>query len=223
MLDALVSWFVGKDIYIDIFSAVVLAIVLGYAASFVKLNPKREYQFFIAAFALLALSFVFQTLAHFTLYHTTTTVKQMGIITLTTTIIKRQDWIIFWSTLLYRACTLLGLYFLYQVYAAKQRLPLVLFQAYLLLLVGFLSQTAYYAFHLTALILLALVLSSAWKRADTWFLASVGLLLLSQAIFLLLVLGNLVYVAAELVQLLGFVLLLITFILVLRHAKKRTA
>jgi hypothetical protein len=221
--------FYGKDLFIDIFSIIVSLLIFSYAMKYYKINKEqKKYKYIISSFALLAISFVFKILTHFTIYYKTVETKQMGVLTITYQTLKSSQILIFWGLFLYRVLSLLALYLLYAGYTRKQTKSSTLLIIYLLLLVGYLSQSVYYVYHLTSFFLLFLItdrLLHAYSKSrhyKTRLLAySFGTIMLSQALFIFLNINPIFYILAEIIQLCGYLLLLFTFIKVLRDGKKK--
>jgi hypothetical protein len=89
------------------------------------------------------------------------------------------------------------------------------------------SDNAFQVFHFTSFVLLALICWELWKGINkrktvngTLLLWSFGIIALSQLLFIFLLYNEMAYVGGEIVQLVGYLLLLVTFVRVLRHAKE---
>ena len=228
-VDGLLDWFAVKDVFIDIFSMLVSAVVLFYAFRFHRLNKsQKKYSFIIMSFLFLTLSFIFKVISHIVLYMSSPGVKQVGIITLTYQSMESVEIGIFFGILLFRIAALLSLYFFYSTYSEKQSKSSMIIIIYLLLAVGYFSQQSYYFYHITAFIILLAIcyyLFKVYKKneyATTLLLtSSFAIIMLSRVLFIFLGVTALFYIMAEVVQLIGYLLLSMTFILVLNHGKKK--
>lgn len=229
MFDLIFSpyWFYDKDILIDIFSVIVLGFIALFARKCYILSNKKNYRFLYISFFLLALAFIFKSLTNLTIYHTVTQTKQVGFLVYTYEIVKTYDMIPYIGFLLYRVLTLFGLYMLYLIYDDKQSVPTKILICFLLIFSTYFSHSAYYVFHVTSLFLLGAI---SWYYTQNYcrtrtssakmLMTSFWIITLSQIIFVFVKLHKLLYVAAEFVQLTGYLLLLLTFIKVLRDGKK---
>ncbi len=228
MIDVVYSpqWFYGKDIIIDIFSIFVLFLI-GYSSlQFYRLKKNKKHAYLALSFFFVGLSFLFKILTNFTIYYNVLETEHLGAFTFIHQEVESSTILFFIGFLLYRILTLLGLYILYSTYQEQPKQH-ILFVAYLLLILTYFSTSAYYLFHITSLFLLVLITSYyiknylKEKRISTKLLAtSFGIISASQIIFIFIEVNHIFYVIAELVQLIGYLILLITFIRVLKYDKK---
>ncbi len=223
------AWFFDKDIIIDIVSIVILLLIGYFAWQFHKFNRKKESHVLLAiSFFTLGAAFLFKILTNFILYHPVVQTQQIGPLTFSYLTIHYNNIFQVVGTALYQLLTLAGLYLLYSLYYKKQLKSSIFFMAYFIIILTIFSLEAYYLFHLTAFLFLALLV---WKmytnyrktkdKAGETLLISFSIIALSQILFMFVGLNLLIYVFAELVQLLGYIFLLSAFIMVLRYAKKR--
>lgn len=231
MIQAVYSpqWFYGKDLMIDAVSGLVLLLIAITSFRFYRINRSNKNHLLMAiSFLFLAVSFAFKILTHFTLYYTTNGIKDLGFVKITYQIIKPTDTLFAIGFLAYRLLTLLGLYALYSVYQKNQSSSNICMIIFLLITSTYFSKDAYYMFHLTSMILLALVTYhyftnySKNKNLSTKLLAySFALITVSQVMFMLTHYGLILGVTGEVVQLIGYTILLITFVMVIKHGKKK--
>ena len=222
------SWFYGKDILIDLVSMIVLLCIGYFSFQYHKLDKKRPgYSLFTVSFLLLSIAFIFKILTNFTIYYTATITQQIGIFTLTHQGVQSSDIFSVWGTLLFRTLTLLGFYLLYTHYYKKQERTTIIFVIYLLLITTYFSRIAYYIFHATLLLLLLYISYQQYqnyqrtkdKPAQMVFYSFITIAL-SQLTFIFMGTNQLYYVLAEMIQLIGYTLLLVSFLMVLHHGKK---
>jgi hypothetical protein len=220
-------WFHGKDMVIDVMSALVVSLLALFTFRYYRLSRSRSYVFLSAGFALIALAFLAKVLANFTLYYTETGTTQFGDFLLTYTQVQSSNLLLIAGFFLYKLFTLLGVYLLYYVYQQRQSATTELLFAYLIVVSALFSTFAYALFHLTALLLLFLVVKAYFSRyrisrnhLTLMLAASFAVIASSQFIFLLVAAGRWFYVFAEGVQLIGYLLLLVTFAGVLVRGKK---
>lgn len=223
------KWFYGKDIVIDIFSIIVLALISVFSIKSYKLNKKnKNYLWFGTSFITLGVSFLFKILTNFTIYYNVIDTKTLGFFTFTYKTIQTSDILFSIGFLCYMFLTLLGFFILYEIYQKKHLKQDILLILFFIIVISYFSTSKYFIFHLTSFLFLLLISTNYLenyhkKRKITSKLLALSFLIitLSQLIFIFVNLNKLFYVIAELIQLVGYILLLFTFIGVLKNAKKK--
>ncbi len=221
-------WFYGKDIIIDLISVSVLFLIALFSVKYYRMNKENKNHLLLAtSFIIIAVSFLFKIIMNFTIYYTGLEAKQLGNITLIYTAMKQTDLLFTAGFLMHRVLMLLGLYMLCSIYLKQNRTTIFLV-TYLIVISTYFSWSAYFIFHLTALILLLIItlnyLSNYRKTGHytiKWLTYSFILITISQMIFMFISICPLMYVIAEVVQLAGYVGLLITFIKVIKYGQKK--
>ena len=221
------QWFYGKDIVIDLVSVFVLLLIAFFSFKYYKIRKNKNYVYFGLSFILLSVSFLFKILTNFTIYFHVLETKNIGFLSLTYQTIKTSDVLFIVGFLIYRLLTLFGLYMLYSVYYDQPKTNIFLI-AYLILVSTYFTQSAYYIFHLTSLILLVLLTIQYSKtyiknknNATRMLASSFGIITASQILSIFVSISTKFYVFAEIIQLIGYVILLFSFLTVLRHGKKK--
>ncbi len=222
-------FFCGKDLVIDVLSALVLLLILLRVISYYRANrEEKKHLLLIASFAILTLSFVFKVLSHSLIYYSAKTTRQIGLITLTYQTLQQSTALVFWGLVLYRALSLLGFYLLFLIYTPRESRLHFALTAYLVLVLGYLSHSLFNLYYFTAFLLLAATAfaigsaSVANKNPLTRALAwSVSIIAASQLVFMLAAAHGLFYIAASLLQLCGYAVLLTVFLKVIIDGKKR--
>jgi len=221
-------WFYGKDIIIDIVSIFVLFLIAFFSIKFYKLNKRnKNYLFLALSFIFIGCSFIFKIITNFTIYYHILETRRIGFMTFTYNAVNSSHILFFVGFLMYRLLMLFGLYMLYSIYLKQQKSNIFLI-SYLIIISTYFSSSAYYLFHVTSLFFLVIItyryLKNYKKNRDftTKLLAySFGMITLSQVVFVFVAINTFLYVIAELIQLASYISLLITFIMVLRHGKKK--
>ena len=221
-------WFYGKDIIIDIVSIFVLILIAFFSLKYYRYNKKnKNYLILSSSFFIIALSFLFKILTNFSLYYNVLETKNMGFVTFTYQTIRSTDTLFFIGFFLYRLLTLFGLFILFNIYEKKKGINTILLISYLLMISTYFSQSAYYIFHITSLLLLAIITIQYYKNSGSirsftpkLLAVSFAVIALSQILFIFIRIDLIYYVIAEIVQLVGYILLLITF-MVLKYGKKK--
>jgi hypothetical protein len=222
------TWFYGKDLIIDIISVCVLLLIAIFSAHYYRINRLKKNYFYLAlSFSLLAIAFICKIAMNFSIEYNIVETRNLGFVTLAYETIKSSDTLFYMGFLLYRLLTLLGLYILYTIYQRQTKTTIFL-MLYMIIIATYFSQAYYHIFHFTALILLLLITHQHIKHyrennlSTTRMLAiSFGIIALSQVIFVVNRINSFFYVTGEIVQLMGYIMLLLTFITVLRYGKKK--
>ncbi len=223
------QWFYGKDIIIDSLSFLIVLLILFYSIKFYRMNrSQKKYLYLISSFLLLSLSFLAKLMSHFIIYYTAVETKKIGIISLTYQTINSSGLFVFWGILIYRILSLFAIYLFYLIYSDKLDVMNQALMIYLLMLVAYLGHSEFYLFHLTYSMLLLFIIISIYSRyskkksiSTKRLVNGFELLLLSQLVFIFIFAGNPLYLIGEIIQLLGYVLIVLGFIKVLGSGKKK--
>ena len=218
-------WFFGKDIYVDLVSVIVLFMIAFFSYRYYGLSKRKKYAIFSTSFLLMAVSFIFKIVTNFTLYHQKLETKTFGLITYTYSTLQQSDILFQLGFLFHRLLMLFGLYLLYSIYAKpKKGTSFLIF--YLIVVSTIFMRSAYFIFHLSSLILLILIslyYIKNYKKSynNKLLFTSFLTIILSQLLFMFIKFDLTLYIVAEFVQLLAYIVLLITIIRVLKDGKKR--
>ncbi|MGV8169641.1 MAG: hypothetical protein ACP5N3_06320 [Candidatus Nanoarchaeia archaeon] len=223
------QWFSGPDFIIDLFSVVILLMIGFFAWKFYSMNKEnKKHLWLFLALGVLSLSFIFKIITYLILYKTTFSVEVFSVLGQLVYYLQPNNFYFSISFIVYALLTLLGFYLLYTVYEPKIPPSTSILMFYSLLVIALFTENAYFFLHLTAMILSVFITIALWKNYrknhldTTKALAfSFGIISFSRIFFILASFYSSMYVLGELIQLIGFMLLLITFITVLRHGKKK--
>ncbi len=221
------GWFSGWDILIDAVSIIVALLVAAYSWKVYRLNRENRFAYFSLAFILVAIGLLLKTLTSGVLYYTP--IRDVAADVLRPLAGPRLQF----SHLLYRGgfflqmAPLLGAWLLIFFISQKSRARLHKFHElsqmalfiYLVLLISIVANFKYFVFHLTSMVLLGLIvlnyyknfLNTANKNALRVMWAFL-LILVANAFFVFVFLVPGFYALGELFQLLGFLLLLGTYV-----------
>jgi len=222
-------WFYGKDIVIDIVSVVVVLLIAVFSFRNFLLDKKNKRHFFLSsAFILLGLSFIIKILTNILSHTESWLSRQFWLSVFGTQIIKSYGFLSAIGFLLYALLTLFGFYILY-VLSSKDELSMnYVIIAYFIIILTYFTRFTYFILYITAFIFLFAISRRYFlsyketKYKNTLFLcSSFSVITLSQFVFIFTSSNPTLSVAAELIQLLGYLFLLYTFIMVLRNAKKK--
>ena len=196
------QWFYGKDIFIDIISLIVLALISFFAFKYYKFNKdKKKHIYLCISFGLIALSFLFKVMTNFSLYwiekHTAIIGSSMFIIN----VLHYSNTLFLVGTLVYRLLTIAGLFLLYLMYFPKQRKSSIFLLGYFILVTVYFTQYAFYPFHITTFLLLIFL---AWHcyhnyritkdRPALLIFSSFSIIAISQVLAVFLMMNKIFYV-----------------------------
>jgi hypothetical protein len=219
------EWFYGFDSVIELIAVIVSILLVYYSYKCFKLTKENKYLYFSIAFMSITLGFVAKIIGTLAIYRPTITRTAIGstihetFTGLTPYNINAMAFTIFIFF------TLLGFMVLFLIISRltwkNQRVIALLL--YFVFLAAWISIIHYQLFYTTTFALLLLVTYSYYnnyreiKSEKAKFVTfAFGILLISQAFFIFVIYSNTIYVLAQLLQLLGFVYLLIPFILIFK-------
>ena len=151
----------------------------------------------------------------------------VGSIQYTQIILKSSEILAMSGLFFYRLLTLAGLFMLYSIYE-KQSKANILLMAYFIITSVLFSNEQYYIFYILSFIFLGIISNRYYQNYRTnnkkeirMLAASFAIITLSQVLFVFVDFTRHLYVAGEIIQLIGYIILLATFIMVLRHGRKK--
>ncbi|MBS3103278.1 hypothetical protein J4458_07585 [Candidatus Woesearchaeota archaeon] len=227
------KWFYGFDSVIELIAVIVSILLVYYSYKCFKLTKENKYLYFSTAFLSLTFAFISKIIGAFAIYKPSITRTALGsTIHQAFTSLTPYD-INAIAFVVYIFFTLLAFMILFLIISRltwkNQRVIILLL--YFVFIATWISIVHYQLFYLTSFALLLLIAYSYYKNYTevrsnkAWFvLIAFSILLISQAFFVFVIYSKTIYVLAELMQLLGFVYLLIPFILIFKrkpgkHAK----
>ena len=224
------AWFYGKDLIFDAISTIVLFLISYFSFRCYRIAKEKKTHLYLSiSFLMMALAFIAKIIVNYGLYFMNIGQYAANIIQLTQPRLWSSTAPYTLGVLVFRMFTLFGLYLLYRISEKKgiswsDHAVMV----YLIAILVYFTQNLYYVFHATALVLLCFIVYNYMKlylknkNINTKTLAvSFGLLALSHAIFFFMRFDFRLYVIAEAIQLIAFIILLVMFIMVLNHGKKK--
>jgi len=222
------DWFLGSDVLIEIFSFFILALFVYFCFKYYKLTKKNKFLYLGAVFLLIAVAELSTIFTKVVLYYDTTFTQAVGEMIVTYNVVNSVDIFYYLGFFIHKLFTLGGFYILYKLSSGKNiSISDFFIGIYFLIISVLFSAGFYYLFHLTALVLLWLVVNNYLKiykknkSINTKILIIAFLLLaLSQIIFILSKVGVL-YALAQLIQLVSYITLLVLIINILKHGKKK--
>ena len=224
------KWFYGFDSIIELIAVIVSVLLVYYSYKCFKLTREKKYLYFSTAFLSLTFAFTIKIIGTLAIYKPIITRTALGssIHQAFTSLTPYNINAI--ALIMHFFFMLLGFMILFLIISRltwkNQRVIALLL--YFVFLATWISIIHYQLFYLTSFVLLSFITYSYYqnyreiKSEKARFVTiAFGILLVSQAFFVFVIYSRIVYVLAELIQLLGFVYLLIPFILIFRKRPKK--
>lgn len=228
------NWFYGPDILIEIFSMITLFLIAYFSYRFYRLNTeKKEHLYLGMAFVTLSVSFLAKIMTYVVIYYyKLLQIDQVAVVqqVLSNEVIgMRPSYFMFSAGVaMFSFLQLVGLYMLTCIYQKRISRYDTLIILYAFFMITYFSHNTYFAFHLTSLLLLSIISYIFFRtyrknrHPNTKRLMSAFLIIaISQAVYMFKTLNPAFYVWGEVIQLVGYFLLLLTIIMVIKHGKKK--
>ena len=223
------KWFYGFDSVIEFIAIIVSVLLVYYSYKCFKLTKENKYLYFSTAFLSITFAFIAKIIGTLAIYKPTITRTTIGSSihqTFTSLTPYNINALAFTTYIFF---TLLGFMILFLIISKltwkNQRVIALLI--YFVFLATWISAVHYQLFYLTSFVLLLLITYSYYNnyikiKSDKARFVTIafGILLVSQAFFVFVIYSRTIYVLAELIQLLGFIYLLIPFILIFKKKPK---
>jgi len=221
------EWFIGKDVIIEVFSLIVLIIFTVIAYRYYKLNKNRNVLYLGSGFGLIAIAQLAIILTKLVLYYDIGPSQQIGHAIITSQLVNSVDFFYYAGFFFHRFLTLLGLYILYRLPRERKSIGDYVIVIYFILISSFLSKEIFYLFHLTALLILILIVEkySLLYGKNRFFntkilMMAFGLLALSQLIFVLSTI-EILFVLGNVVELISYTIFLALIIRIWKYGKEK--
>jgi hypothetical protein len=214
------DWFREIDTAFEAVSILVTFLIAAAAYKFYTLTKEKKYLWFSVSFFMISISYIFKILTNIIVYNEYGLGREvLGKYTLTYQYVQEYYYFEIFGTLAFRFAMLLGLFGLYHLICKCKDIKSIPIIIFLLFLMTIFSNIQYFAFHGTAALFLGVIVWHYYQtsKATKQSFQRVGpplafaILFLSQLIFSLLFLTPHIYVIAETVQLLGFLVLLYAY------------
>jgi hypothetical protein len=217
------EWFYSIESIFETFSFIVTGIIAFYAYKLYKFSEKKNYLYFSLSFIILSFGFLFKVLTHLVIHLKLFEHYDLGTITISATTFNNLSLIYIFGHLIARFLILLGFLGIYMVIYKKNCKKDIFFMSYLMAIVAIIGHYKHILFYFTLAILLGLIVAhyySSFRKKGANAILLVGssffFLLLSNVFFIALDFGENIYVLGEVVQLAGFLLLLGSYVMILR-------
>ncbi|MBS3136959.1 hypothetical protein J4232_00875 [Candidatus Woesearchaeota archaeon] len=221
------EWFHGIDSIFEIVSIIVALLIALYAYKIYKFSKVNKYKFFSWAFLLIAIAYIFKILTNLTLYKQNIIEKTIGNLTFTFLTVQKTELFLVWGYLLFHFFMIIGLIGIYLVIdkQAKEQAnkKIVILLTFLAFLSAILSHFYFIIFHITNILVLSFITMIFYNncrkkctKATKLITSAFFLVLISQIFFIMILFNPNYYVLGEIVQLIGFIILLISYFMVLK-------
>lgn len=222
------DWFLNFDVLIESFGFMILGLLFLFAIQAYTISKKKSTLYLGFGFLLIALGELSTVFTKLILYYDSSVTSGIGEAIISKGILNSVDIFYYTGFSIHRFLILLGLYVLYKLPDIRKRSDPAdwALAIYWIFITVILSHSIPYLYHLTALIILSLIIRdyvriySDKKSKNTRILISAfGLLALSQGIFIFSPLGSL-YVLAQGLQVASYMILLTLIVKIVQNGKK---
>jgi hypothetical protein len=223
------DWFLNFDVTVGIFGFIILMTFFFFSVKAYNISKKESVFYLGLGFFLISLAEISAVLTKVVLFFDTETIQEIGKAIVESNLLNTVDIFYYLGFFSYRLFTLLGLYIIYKLPTGRKKSDPADFALtlYLILMTAILSHSLYYFYHLTAFILLFLIIRDYTriyyesKLSNTLILISAfSLLAISQLIFIFSLVG-VVYVLAQSLQVVGYMILLLLIVRIIQNGKKK--
>lgn len=221
------DWFLGNDVLIEGFSFMVLLIFSILAIRNYLLSKNRKFLHLGTGFGLIGLAQLATVLTKLVLYYDFGPSQQIGAAIIASQVFNSVDIFYNLGFFFHKFLTLAGLYVIYRLPRTKKSAWDIVVGIYFIMVSVVMMGNFYYLFHLTALVILIMIGRNYYKLYQKnkfkntiilWFAFCV--LALSQLIYILSPLETM-YVLANILELITYIVLLILVALILYYGKKK--
>jgi len=223
------QWFYGIDIIFEFINVIAAILIAFFSYKVYKFTREKRCLFFGLSFIAISLSFISKILTNFQFYYNffrKSSIINSALITVTTH--KSLNFFVsaYFFHRFFMLLALTGLFFIVGKYH-KRLIPLFIF--FIAVITAF-STYEYFIYHVTTSLLLGYIFYhyyanySYCKTKNTFLVAfSFFLILISQIVFINIITGIENYVLAQVIQVLGYIILLIAYIRISKNDKKNKA
>lgn len=219
------SLFIKADIFIEGFSFIILSLFFILAIRSYRLSKNKKTLFLGVGFLLIAFAELSTILTKIVLFYDASFTRQIGNMIITYRILKPADIFYDIGFFLNRFLMLVGFYSIYLLHKRIEKKE-VFFLTFLMITTTVLSQIYYFIFHATILILIFLIIDEYFriykknKSKNTYILLNAFIILAAGHILFIVSEFRIVYIFAQLMQLTGYITLLVLIIRILKYDKK---
>ena len=224
------KWFYGFDSIIELAAIIISILLVYYSYKCYKLTSEERFLYFSVSFFSLTLAFIMKVVGTLAIYLPMLRNSVIGNMVRGVSYAITVRGVNALTFLLYIFFMVLGFMMLFLIVSRLtwENKRVIALLMYLVVIATWLGAIHYQLFYLTTLALLCLIVWSYYtnyrdikSKNALLVLFSFGILLLSHAFFIFVIYSRTIYVIAEITQLIGFLCLLIPFILIFKKKPKK--
>jgi len=222
------EWFMGKDVMIEIFSFVVLTAFFILCQRYYKLSENKKMKYLGWGFLFIAVAQLSMILTKLVLYYDTFFTQEVGNMIITYNVVKSVDVFYELGFFCHKILTLAGLYIIYRLPMKKTSIRDYILGAYFLIISAVASLDMYFLYHITAIVLFVMIIDNYYeiykknKSENTRMLITAfGVIGFAHLIFALSRIGGMFEVTANLIELTGYLILLVLVLKILYYGRKK--
>ena len=222
-------WFYGIDCISAVIALIITFLIAGFSYRIYKFCKDKKYKYLTLSFLTLSVAFFFKLLTNITVYFEVNKQKILSSLILTYSSLESSDLLISIGFIGFRFLFLAGFMGLFYLLYKHRDRKLLIIMTWLILLATWFSLSNYFFFHTTAILFLGLLFWYYYRACQTskskkikslkYLMATFWFLVISQVSFIFVFLSKHLYAVAELLQLIGFLLLLYNMISMFMRAK----
>ena len=222
------DWFLNFDVLIESFGFMILGLLFLFAVQAYTLSKKKSVLYLGFGFLLIALGELSTVFTKLILYYDSSVTSGIGEAIITKGFISSIDIFYYTGFFFHNLLILLGLYVIYKLPDVRKKSDPADFALtlYLIFMIVILSNSIYYLYHLTAFIILALIVRDyvriyiGNKSKNSPFLISAFSLLAVSQIMFIFSFVDVIYVLAQTLQIISYMILLILMVKITQNGKK---
>ena len=215
------QWFAGIDSGIESLSLIVALIVSWYSYKVYRLSGEKKYKYFAAAFLLSGIAYIFKIASQVIIYEKEKVLQQIGPFLVARTVLEPVTWLHTYSYAVFSILVLFSMLILLAVAFRIHDKPTLILLTYFMVIITLLTGHAMPVLHLTLALMAAMLVFHFYtnyaknKACQALFVTLAFLsIFFSHVVMMFMMYNPTIYVASEVLQLVGFCLLLYAFILV---------
>lgn len=217
------NWFYGIDSIIEAIGVIICILLVYYSYRCYNLTSEKRYLYFSVAFLSLTLAFISKVMGSLTIYDPNVNLSALGSAFHSIFNKITPDMINAWAFLLYIFFMTFGFMTLFLIVSKLEWKDkrVIAMLGYTVFIATWLGVIHYQLFYLTTFFMLCLIAYSYYqnhleiKSKNALFVSvSFLILLISHAFFIFAIYSRMIYVTAEIIQLAGFLCLLIPFVMI---------
>ncbi len=216
------------NVLIDAFSFIVLLAFSVLCIKNYRLNKNRKFLHLGLGFMLIAIAQLASILTKVVLYYNISFTQNIGQLVVTYDIVKSVDIFYYIGLFFFKFLTLSGLYVIYRLPRKRKSAGDLFLALYFIVLSAIFGTRFEYLFYITALILLVMIIGNYYdvykksRLANTAVLISAfSMLALSNVIFLPAKLDDTFFIAANIIELVSYLTLLLLMLRIVKHGKEK--